>query len=98
MEKTVYFNQLYLIYGSLLTENEKELFNLYYAENLSMQEIAENKKISRSAVGNTIKTAEKKLESYEQKIQYLAKQQAILNLVKSTDYYEEILELFTKGE
>ena len=55
MEDFVYYNNLYDIYGDLLTENEQNCFIDYYQDNLSLSEIAENKNVSRSAIGKTIK-------------------------------------------
>jgi len=65
MDKFLYYNDLFSIYKELLTTKEQEIFSLYYEENLSLSEIAENRSISRSAVGATIKIVEKKLEDYE---------------------------------
>ena len=50
MNKVLYFNTLFTIYAELLTKKEQNIFSLYYEENLSLSEIAENLKISRSAV------------------------------------------------
>ena len=61
MNEFVYYSELYHIYGFLLTDNQKEIFSLYYDENLSISEIAENKKVSRSYVGKIIEETRKKL-------------------------------------
>ena len=65
MDKFFYYNNLFSVYRNLLTLKEQNVFSLYYEENLSLSEIAENIEISRSAVGNTVKTVEKKLQNYE---------------------------------
>ena len=76
MDKVLYYNELFSCYGELLTKKEQELFSLYYEENLSMGEIAELKKVSRSGVGARIKRIEKKLEYYESVIhKYKIKQE-----------------------
>ncbi len=67
-EKLIYYNNLYDIYGSLLNEREKEIFNLFYEEDLSMQEIADVRSVSKSAIGSAIKTINKKLDDYEEKL------------------------------
>ena len=48
---------VYLIdyYGPLLTEHQLAILNEYYDNDLSMQEIAENHQISKSAVADIIK-------------------------------------------
>ena len=68
MEEFVYYNNLFDIYGKLLTEKEQESFKDYYQEDLSLAEIAEIKSISRSAVQKTIKTVLEKLDYYEEKL------------------------------
>ena len=66
MEKFVKYNKLFDCYGKLLTEKEQICFKDYYEEDLSLQEIAENNNVSRSAIHKTIKTVEDKLDSYEE--------------------------------
>ena len=41
MEEFVYYNGLFDLYGSLLTEKEQDTFRDYYQEDLSLAEIAE---------------------------------------------------------
>ena len=77
MNKVLHYNNLFSIYRELLTEKEQNIFSLYYEENLSLSEIAENLQITRSAVGNTVKIVEKKLEEYEKKLHILAKNELL---------------------
>ena len=65
MEEFVYFNNLFDVYGDLLTEKEQVTFKDYYQENLSLSEIANENKVSRAAVQKTIKTVLDKLKYYE---------------------------------
>ena len=51
MEKFVYYSELYNIYSFLLTDKQREISDLYFNENLSLSEIAENKNVSKSYVG-----------------------------------------------
>ena len=81
MDKVLYFNNLFTIYKELLTAKEQEIFSLYYEENLSMGEIALNKSISRSAVGNTIKIVENKLEKYECILRILEKEEKLKEMI-----------------
>ena len=48
-------NALLDAYEQLLTEKQREILNLYYKEDLSFSEIAENLHISRAAVNDHIK-------------------------------------------
>lgn len=85
MEKFVYCNYLLEIYKDLLTEKNYQIFNLYYGENLSISEIAELEKVSRSFVGSSIKNTEKKLEIFEKKLQILKKNQQLEKLLEIND-------------
>ncbi len=49
---------LYDFYGNLLTDRQKEFYDLYYNEDLSLAEIAENYGISRQGVRDVIVRAE----------------------------------------
>jgi len=65
MKDFVYYNNLFDIYGELLTDNEKNSFRDYYQEDMSLSEIADDKNISRSAVSKTINVVIDKLNYYE---------------------------------
>lgn len=93
MDKTVYYSTLYDYYGGLLTENQREMFEDYYFENLTLQEIADNNEISKNAVHKTINTITKKLENYEEILKYNEKIEKIKNLVSDEKLLEEILEI-----
>ena len=84
MNKVLYFNTLFTIYAELLTKKEQNIFSLYYEENLSLSEIAENLKISRSAVYNTVKIVERKLENYEQKLRVSAKNELLKEVIEES--------------
>lgn len=58
---------LYDFYGDLLTARQKEFFDLYYNDDLSLAEIAENYEITRQGVRDIIVRAEKTLEDIEEK-------------------------------
>ncbi len=58
---------LYDFYGELLTERQKEFFDLYYNEDLSLAEIAENYGISRQGVRDVIVRAEGIMTEIEDK-------------------------------
>ncbi len=85
MEEFVYYNNLYDIYGDLLTENERTTFEDYYQEDLSLSEIASNKDISRSAVQKTLKNVLEKLKNYEDKLHIYKKQNKIKEIITSND-------------
>ena len=65
--QTYRMTMLYDFYGELLTERQKEFFDLYYNEDLSLSEIAENYDMSRQGVRDAIVRAEAALEELEEK-------------------------------
>ena len=67
-EKSIRTGILLDFYGNLLTDRMREACESYYYEDLSLAEIAELQGISRQGVHDTIKRAEKELESYEDKL------------------------------
>jgi len=68
MEKRDYFIILYDFYSSLFNDKQKEYFEDYYFNNLSLAEISENIGISRNAIHKSIKLTEEKLLFYEKNL------------------------------
>jgi len=58
---------LFDFYGDTLTDRQKEFYDLYYNEDLSLAEIAENYGISRQGVRDVIVRAEAALTELEDK-------------------------------
>ncbi|MGI5963609.1 MAG: YlxM family DNA-binding protein [Lawsonibacter sp.] len=58
---------LYDFYGDVLTPRQKEFYDLYYNEDLSLGEIAENYNITRQGVRDVIVRAEAILTDLEDK-------------------------------
>ena len=54
-------------YGELLTEKQRECYDLHYNEDLSLSEIAEQSGISRQGVWDNIRRAEASLRQIEEK-------------------------------
>ena len=54
-------------YGELLTEKQRECYDLHYNEDLSLSEIAEQCGISRQGVWDNIRRAEASLQQIEEK-------------------------------
>lgn len=68
IEKTNRMNALFEFYSTLLTEKQMNYVELYYADDFSLGEIADEYNISRQAVYDNIKRTEKLLENYERKL------------------------------
>jgi len=66
-DKTLTMTLLFDFFGDLLTEKQREYFDLYYNEDLSLSEIAEKSGISRQGVRDNIIRAESALIDYEKK-------------------------------
>lgn len=81
MEERDYYIILYDFYGELFSEKHQEYFEDYYFNNLSLSEISENINISRNAIHKTIKSIEKKLLYYEEKLSLYKKSQKINKII-----------------
>ena len=100
MEDFIYYNELYLIYKDLLSDKIQEVFDLYYGENLTMQEIADIKGISKSRVGIIIKNTSKKLNEYENILHIYNNRRKLNELLNENDIrkMKKEIELVVKGE
>lgn len=90
MDERIYLSNLYDYYGVLLTERQKEYFEDYYFNNLTLAEIAENNNVSRNAIHKQLKEVEEKLSIYEKKLQLYNKGKRIKELIKTVD--EKLIE------
>lgn len=108
LEKTLRMNYLFDFYQSLLTEKQRKYMSLYYLDDFSLGEIAEQFNISRQAVFDNIKRTEAMLEEYEEKLsllykfeqrtQLLAKLKAVALNKATPDEMFDIIELLEKLE
>lgn len=76
---------LYDFYGGLLTKRQQQVMELYHEENLSLSEIADEFTISRQAVHDALKNAEKALDQYEDNLGLVAKFRRSSEAVKMID-------------
>lgn len=88
MEEFIYYNNLFDIYGVLLTEKEQVTFKDYYQEDLSLSEIAEENNVSRAAVQKTVKNVLEKLNYYEEKLKIHQKNSKLYEIIESDDITE----------
>ena len=77
MEDREYLIILYDYYGELLNDNQKEYFEQYYFDNLSLSEISENDSKSRNAIHKCIKSVCLKLYEYEDKLRLYEKRKKL---------------------
>lgn len=93
LDKNVQFSLLLEVYGELLTEKQRKIFNLYYDEDFSLAEIAEDVAITRQAVLDTIRKSERNLRLFEEKLKVIDKRErvtAILKRIKASNDKDEI--------
>lgn len=81
MDKYLYYNELYDYYKDLLTEKQRQYFEDYYFNNLSLGEIGENYGVSRNAVHNQLKIIESKLDEYEKALKLYEKRNKIVDIL-----------------
>jgi len=93
MKEREYILTLYEIYKSLLNDREREYFENYYFEDYSLQEIADNFKVSKSYVGKFLNGIEEKLNNYEESLNLNSRNNKIRDLVKNSDLKDKIEEL-----
>ena len=65
MEDVILYNELYDLYGALLTEKQRKYFEDYYFNNLSFSEMANDYEVSRNAVFKQVHIVTDKLNEYE---------------------------------
>ncbi len=68
MEQIVEQGMLYDFYGSLLTGHQQEIYEMVVYRNLSLNEIAEQKGISKQAVSDLIRRATAQMRWYEERL------------------------------
>ena len=80
LDKKQRVNLLMDCYLDLLTDKQKDYLNLYYGEDLSLSEIAEELDVSRNAVFDNLKRAVHLLEDYESKLHLLKRHEERMTL------------------
>ena len=89
MEKSIEVSMLLELYGKLLTNTQADTVDLYYNQNLSLGEIAEELNITRKGVRKNLVYAEKKLFDFEEKLGFLKQKlendEIIKEVIKSLD-------------
>ena len=89
MDEILKQSLLYDFYGELLTEHQKEIYEQFIVEDLSLSEIAKDAGISRQGVHDLIKRCNKILEEYEAKLHLVEK---FLTIKEKVHQINELLE------
>lgn len=102
-DKQVRLHLLYDFYGQLLTDKQRSFFELYHHDDLSLGEIAEQHGVSRQAVYDILKRAERTLEDLEAKLELVARWQRERRIAQVLDQQlaalaDDVARLFSSGE
>lgn len=89
--------ELYDLYYSLLTDKQRQYFEEYYFDDLSIGEIAANHEISRNGVHDQLKRVVMILEEYEEKLGLSKKIKSIYSLDLDNETCEKIIDII-KGD
>ena len=91
MDDVVYYNELYDLYGFLLTDKQRSYFEDYYFNNLSFSEIAKNNDVSRNAAFKQLHIVIDKLEEFEKKIKLRKKRKELFDLLNNNNVSENVI-------
>jgi predicted DNA-binding protein YlxM (UPF0122 family) len=87
-------SMLFDYYGDLLTDKQKEFFDLYFNEDMSLTEIAEHADISRQGVRDAVVRAETILRETEDRLglckKYSGMEKALLDIKEAADYIAKV--------
>ncbi|QNR21495.1 putative DNA-binding protein [Exiguobacterium sp. Helios] len=92
LDKTNRMNYLIDFYQELLTPKQRNYMSLYYLDDFSLGEIADEFEVSRQAVYDNIKRTEAMLEQYEERLSLFAKyeqRKILLDQLKQLDLPSE---------
>lgn len=95
MDEILEQSLLYDFYGELLSGHQKDVYEQYVFEDLSLSEIAHEAGISRQGVHDMVKRSRAALEEYERKLHLVEKFLFIKGKVKELD---ETLEAYKTSE
>lgn len=92
MDKSIHVSMLLDMYGKLLTNKQYDVIDLYYNQNLSLSEIAEELGITRQGVRKNLVDAENKLFDFEEKLSFLKEK------LERQELIEKLIEKLPNGE
>lgn len=97
-DETLLRTMLFDFYGELLTDKQREYFDLHYNADLSLAEIAESSGISRQGVWDIIRRAEAALRDTERKTGLVRRYGDQRQTLSSMEHKLRRLEGMTSGE
>lgn len=100
LEKNFLINELFDIYGELLSTTQQKMITLYYMKDLSLSEISIQENVSRNAVYDALKKGIDSLNKYEEKLSLVKRRNSLIKKVESLKKelnevdYNKVIELF----
>ncbi len=89
LERFVEYGRLFEIYGKLLSEDRQEIMTDYFQFNMTLAEIADERKISRQAVLDSVNKSCEKLSVFENSLQILKRKQDLTNSLQELEILAE---------
>ncbi len=89
MSERDYLMDLYDIYKDLLTDKQREYFQNYYFEDLTLQEASDELNVSKQIISKTILQVTNKLKKYESTL-HLNKIYNVLTVIRENTTDENI--------
>lgn len=83
LEKRLELAALMSAYAQLLTERQRETLRMYYEEDLSLSEIAEQTGVSRQGVHDALTRAARDMRGYEEKLGLLRRDREARGAIKA---------------
>lgn len=93
MNDVFYLNDLFDIYGELLTDKQRDYFKDYYFNNMSYGEIADKYNISRNAIYKQLGSATDKLNELEDILKIYKNNKKIREIINNCSDKKIISEL-----
>ena len=93
MNDVFYLNDLFDIYGELLTDRQRDYFKDYYFNNMSYGEIADKYNISRNAIYKQLGSATDKLNELEDILKIYKNNKKIREIINNCSDKKIISEL-----
>ena len=88
LERRIRISRLYDLYGPLLTERQRRVYELRELDDLSLSEISDELSISRQGVSDQLSRVRERLEEIE----------SLLGMLRRFDFIEEEAERIAQGE
>ena len=96
LDELLHNTDLFLLYGTLLTDKQRECLSMHLLDDFSMSEIGEDMGISRQAAYDLIRRSIKSMEEYEAKLHEVSFKKKLQKAIADGDL-ETIKEVIDNG-